>query len=363
MRTPGAVAGLAVDPAAFAEDRFAAALGALARHAPSVVAAPAAAGDPRDRGVVAKAGRFYVWVPADRGGRPILDIETYLRPEGLPRPLVIQVAAYVRDKRSASNFATRLAVFEAHYAPAERPIEGVFAEFSAEFHYSLLDLLVEAHGAGDGAVYGRVMTAGTPLARVEQLYRRFRIAVLGRDVTSRTEALALLRGERPPAGQMVGYVTDTAVRMRALGPDGARYEMPRAALQIGPRFSENSVLVGYFAEAKGEVHFKVRKPLHVLEKARGPDARHSERGHVCATLARSVQVKLAQALRATPPERVAGTSALCADIQRKLLGEEEAARAAENGLEAGLRWCYLFNDPLPSLTRRRGHGGALAGHI
>ena len=354
VRTPGAVRNLAVVPSSFTEEHFAAALGALARHSPSVVAAPAAPGDPRDAGLVARAGEFYVWVPAGAGGQPLLDVESYVREGAALLPVSLPVAAYARATRTASNFAVRLAEFELRYASSERPIEGLFADYDADFHHALLRLLVDARGAGRGAVYGRLTTPDAPLARAEELYGRFRVLVRGGDFLGHPEGAALLRTERPPARTPIGFVAAEAVRLR--GEGGRWYDIPRKSLGVGPRYEENGLAVGYFERRGGRLRFKVRPPLQVLAKSRVRDARSLERGAVCSTRPRHEQEELATRLRAVRAAEMKALSSeqLCDAIRDRLLQLEEGAREGPRGMEDGLRYFYLWNDPMPLLRARKG---------
>lgn len=348
VRTPGAVEGLATDPASFAEDRFAAALGALASHPLSVSAAPGARGDPRASGLVARAGEYYLWVPPQAGGRPLLDIETYAREGAGLAPLSVPVAAYVASARTSQNFAVRLAEFELEYASPERPIEGLLADYGADFHDSLLRLLVDARAQGAGETHARLVAPGSPLGRAEGLYGRFRVLVRGEDLARHPAALAALRAPPPPPRALVGYLAAEAVRLR----DGEGwYELPRARLAIGARFRENPLVVGYFERRGARIRFKLRPSLQAPGRARARDARSLERGAVCVTRPRAELEGLAARLRAAPAATVPamGVDQLCAALRDALLEREAAARAAPRGMEDGLRYVYLWNDPLPPL--------------
>ena len=353
VRTPGAVRNLAVAPESFTEDHFAAALGALARHSPSVVAAPAAGGDPRAAGLVARAGEFYVWVPAGAGGQPLLDVESYVREGAALLPVALPVAAYAQETRTASNFAVRLAEFELRYASSERPIEGLFADYDGDFHYALLRLLVDARASGRGAAHGRLTSPGAPLARAEDLYGRFRVLVRGCDFLGHPDGAALLRSARPAPRAPIGFVAAEAIRLR--GEGGRWYDIPRKSLGVGPRYEENGLIVGYFERRGGRLRFKVRPPRQALAKARVRDARSLERGAVCGTRPRREQEELATRLRAVRAAELPSLSSeqLCDAVRDRLLLLEEGARAGARGMEDGLRYFYLWNDPMPLLRTRK----------
>lgn len=335
VRTPGAVPGLGQEPSGFSEERFAAALGALA--APHPPGFSAARGDP-SAGQVVRAGGYYLWAPAGPGGRPQLDVEAYARGAEALAPLSVPVAAYAASARTADVLSARVAEFEKLYAEPLRPIEGLLADYGAEFHEELLRRLVEARAAG--------AALAPALGRAEGLYRRFRVLVLGSDLARSPAALAAVRGPPPGAREVAGYLSRESVRLFG---GGGWYGLPRASLEIGPRFREEPPVVGFFEARAGKLRFKLRPALG--SRAPALDGRLLEKGAACATRPRPELVALAGQLRAAPRGEVAamGVGQLCLAIRGALLEREAAARSAPRAMADAPRHFYLWNDPLPPL--------------
>lgn len=364
----GRVARVAQDPASFGEDSFALALDALGLHDPAVRHGDRAA----EPALISRVGRYYIRAPASPAGQPVLDVESYVREGRAAAPLRIRVADYVRASRRGANFAVRLDEFEAEFGAAGARIEDMLLRYDADFHYALLKAIVEGDAGDEAAaeVARRLADPDSALARARDLYTRFRVLVLGRDIAAAPEALRVYRSARPPrAGSAapVGYVAETSVRL--FDPDAARarrpeewYDVPRKALGIGARYAENDVAVGYVELRGAALRFKIRPPIQELSRANVKDVRSLARGAVCETRPRPEQEAIALSLRAAVGGRVprdaaalAGFSSadLCVAIRLKLLALEEASRGRKTGMLDGPRWFYLFNDPLPTVSLGR----------
>lgn len=364
VRTPGAVAGLAADPASFGEESYALAVSRLGGHNPGLrVDPPEAAGAlplaavPADFQIV-RAGRFYVLAPPPHpglggaaGGGPVVDIESYLRGDLPPARVRVRVSEYARAARSAHNFQARLRRFEEDYAPGGAPIEDALVAYPPKFHEELLRRLVEAEGPPPPRT--------AALGRATELYLRFRLLVPAAELRAHPEGARLgfaALDARPGGRALVGYVAARTVRLY-VPPSGRRraewLDIPREALAIGPRFVENDVVVGYTGE---EGQFKVRPPIQALAAEDVPDIRSLARGAVCRTRTRAEQESLARRLGAAsrPEARAATRGQLCALIQARLLDNEEAARnGGAEGMVAGLRWFYLLGERMPAVAAGR----------
>ena len=340
VREPGRVKNLAVDPASFSEESYALALDATA--ASGKRAYPGGA-----RTKVCRVGRYYVRAFLRPDGRPVLDVESYVRPEGSAQDIKVDVTSYVESSQAQKNFATRFGAFLAEYGGG-KDIREILLAYDAGFHYALLRGLV-AKSLPDSDAKGAERT----LARAAALYRRYKVLVSGSDVARAPKAKAFARN--PPKGaELCGYVALESVKMY----DAATgwYDVPRQAFNLGDRYRENSTVVGYMERKGARLRFKVRPPLQDISRelaaSATPDVRLVSRGAVCETRARAEQESLAQKLRAAPASQLARMSSgqLCEAISSALLGREEAARASAKGMASGLRWFYLFNERLPPIT-------------
>lgn len=366
----GGVAGVAQDPASFAEDSFALALEALGRHSPHVTRLRATPAQMGGESLISRVGDFYVRGPAGPAGQPVLDVESYVRDNVILAPLRIRVADYVQVSRRTENFAVRLAEFELEFGAADSRIEDMFFRYDADFHYALLRAIVEGAGTDSGAasdadaaaIFRKTSATNSALGRALDAYVRFKVVVLGGDVAGSPEAKKVARSSRAirAGGKTpVGYVAEASVRLRA---EGEWYDIPRKALGVGTRYAENDVAVGYVERRGANLRFKVRPPIHELSAADVRDVRSLSRGAVCETRPRPEQEDLALRLKAPAAGRAPKTKAdlgglssadLCAAIRARLMALEEASRNRKTGMLDGVRWFYLFNDRLPTITLGR----------
>jgi len=362
----GRVRGVAQNPESFSEAGFALALDTLGLHTPFVRRENArpAGSDPAWQ--ISRVGEFFIRTPAEPGGQPILDIESYVRDNTALASVQIRVADYVQTSRRVANFAVRLAEFETEFGAAGSRIEDCFARYDADFHYAFLKAIVEGCAGSNDSFSAKVgqkaVSAGTPVARAVDLYTRFKVLVLESDVAASPEAKRLMRTARPFRANgtaLVGYVGETSVRLYGDG-HGGWYDIPRKALKLGARYAENDEAVGYVERRGGSLRFKVRSPIHKLSSANVRDARSLARGGVCETRPRAEQESLALRLQAftkgqLPEATLKGYSGtdLCEAIRLKLLALEEASRGHKEGMQNGVRWFYLFNDRLPTVALGR----------
>jgi hypothetical protein len=364
----GRVAGVPWDPGSFSEDSYALALDSLGYHPPNT--SSPGDGDAREAGfLISRVDRFYIRTPVGPTGRPVLDVESYLRDNEVLAPLRVHVSEHVRASRLDSNFATLLAKFEQDFGRNDTPpIEEIFVRYGAEFHYGLLRALVEgaAGGAlddvdGPAAVYRKASSGQvSAFARALDVYVRFRVIVLGAAIAASPEARKLVRAHpafHANSRTPVGYVGETTVRLlQPLG--GEWYDIPRKVLDIGARYVENSLIVGYVERRGNNLRFKLRPPIHKLSAAAVRDSRSLARGAACETRPRAELISLVRELEGhqlpekTPADSLTGAE-LCTAIRLRLLALEEDARRPVTGMAEGLRWFYLFNDRLPTVALNR----------
>jgi hypothetical protein len=360
----GTVGGIAQNPATFSEDSYALALDTLCRHDPRM---SKDVGNLPDRGFrVSRVGDFYVRSPAKKDGQPLLDVESYVRDNVVLSPVRIQVADYVATFRRGANFDIRLAQFEQEFAVPESRIEDALVLYDSTFHYALLRALVEGAGGSKSsrvrALWDKAQQSDTTLARALQLYRRFKVIVTEDAVATRPDAKRLVQAAktlRKGSARPVGFIGETSVKMYG---DKGWYDIPHDAMGIAERYVENDTVIGYVEMKGSRLRFKVRPPLHALAKSKVRDIRSLARGAVCETRGWKEQEKLVLSLRAKAGGRVPKSSQdlkglssadLCVAIRLRLLALEEAARNRKNGMKAGVRWFYLFNERLPTIRLLR----------
>ena len=234
-------------------------------------------------------------------------------------------------------------------------------------------------------------------------------------MTATPAASRVFRGARTKdPGEIVGYVTPEAVNL--YDEPGARwYSASHADFAIGRRHHENNIVVGFvvslgpggetpagsetFAAAATAARFKIRPPIQKLHAeatgrrgaTRSGDLRGLARGAVCETRPREELDAYARRLRdavartSAKPQATRGGSAaalaaqlgyaarfdraarkrfpsaseMCDTLRLHLLALEEDARAPVDGMTSGLRWLYLFNDRMPTVSALMGKTGGV----
>ena len=371
VHEPNLVKGLAVDPRSFSEESFAIALDSLAHQNPSVtdlvgLTFPSKALAQTGRTTISRVGVYFIQTFLGPEKQPVLDIESYVRDNAVLKPVRVRVSDYVREARTGHNFSVRLALFEKQFTDA--PIENAFVEFDSEFHFTLLRKIVEAFaGAAKNSpppLFLRLDSSGSPLARLIDLYWRFRILVGRADVASHPKAEKLLRSypkgkglsKRALARAPIGFVATAAVRLYDFSAKRDHwYDIPRKAIGFTSRFTENDIVVGYIERRGAFLRFKVRPPIHELSVAEVRDIRSLARGAVCETRPRREQELLALRLKAIQKAKLRELSSaeICVRIRSRLFALEERSRNKAGGMAVGVRFMYLFNDKLPTITLNR----------
>lgn len=321
VQTPGLVRGINLNPALIQEGNYAIALRDLCRESPDL----------------SFTGEYYVRAEP-------LDLEAYYRCGRPAGRIQVPVGDYVRESRLSRNFRLRLEAFE-----KEEDGRAVLVRYDCEFQYRLLEALILARN-GPSELTPALRRAGSALAQAEQAYRDYRILL------TRDELLTFLshRPQQLPraSSKVVAYIRDRAVRIYYAGEDKWREEPLRL-----PERPENDIVVGYSESRRGQVRFKIRPPLQVLEKEKVRDIRSLARGAVCETRPRKEQECLACRLEGDGKGQAdckgRAPRETCRAIQQKLLEQERKSRRGPPE-KWGRRWFYLFNEPLPSLTSLRG---------
>lgn len=304
----------------------------------------------------------YVAASMDTQGRPIIDVETYIRKERRRETLSVNLARYTRTHLTMINFERRVAEFESEYgnlAVTVANFRNILSSYDAHFHFGLLTRICKAQ------IGGRKLSSSEEGARM--VYRKYKVLItmgqLRKVDGEMADAVSRQRGRRGTIGadDAVGYIAENTARI-IIG-DATR-SLPRSAFGAGARHQENDIAVGYM-DISGQLRFKIREPIQKLGIDTSSDSRTLARGAVCETRPREVQLNLANRLlkhvRKNSSKKIQLTthdldamssSTLCQHIMYMLLGEEETARCGKGGMQAGLRWFYLFNDPRPTIRGR-----------
>jgi hypothetical protein len=359
-RQPYLVQGLAQNPTSFDEGNFALALQHLCRsdgeepRIAALEAAGAAAASPP-----AAAEMYYVAVPRQSDGSPLVDYEAHLRAGPRSEELTIPVGEYVAEAQAERNFRIRFDRFLREY---EGGAGALFGNHGAPFHYGLLRAWVEAHAPGaPGELGQRLRQRPAALEQALAIYRRYGVLLQAGDLAERAEARRLYEAAGRPARRFlqeaetpVGYLAERAAHFYVPASSkhsraGAWRELPLGAVGLGSEPPENDIVVGYVeagAGGRGGLRFKVRPPLRLAGRP-GQDVRTFSRGATCSTRPREEQECLAcrlGALRRSEARELAAPQ-ICTAIRDRLLALEAAERRKKRGRR---RWFYLFNERPPA---------------
>lgn len=309
-----------------------------------------------------KEGKSYILaVPVTSSGRRVVDIESYIRQPDRATQATLQVnlRKFVSAHLKNINFDRRLADFvKKHEDTPMKNFRRVLVEYDSDFHYALVEHILKMVQAGRGKV-----TLPPALDKMHRLYSRFRVYVTLPQLKAASgfeSVYARLAGSGSRSAdpsRPVGYIHEDSAKILTALPAGSTSSpewtsIPLSAVGRGKFRQENSITVGYM-EVKGTaLRFKLREPIHELEKQKVRDIRSLARGAVCETRPRSDQLALAKRLPCAGGKLTGAqlkdksTPELCRYIQDCLLSEEESSRARS---QSGVRWFYLFNERLPSI--------------
>jgi hypothetical protein len=327
---------------------------------------------------IMRAGKYFILV--DSNG---LDVGSYLGINRRSQGIRVSIPDYINASLLGQNWSIRIKKFEHEYlAEGARAIETCLVDYSAEFHYALIRLLITRGNSH--------ITINDEL--ILNLYDRFKI---------------LIRGASGTSGNFIGYIDTNSV---VLYVNGEWINKPHSDYKIGRRYDENDIVIGFTVPDNATAaKFKIRPPAqkikmeHKLKSDKQRmDIRNLSRGAVCETTPRENLYKYLCKLRKLVSDKVAtrGGSAphasephgglasvsatneglasvdgrasdyrdlsyalrldqtaekrfpssieMCSSIKMYLLALEGQSRA--KSMDDSVRWVYIFGDKPPALS-------------
>jgi len=365
VKTPGLITGVVRNASLFSEDNFALALEGLCcltfdtdqsfRSQASQKLIPKKStmlwDGPRQMVCVpdiAHNTTFYILVPLAAEGA-IIDFEAYLRGFAPPGGVRLQIHDYIQESRKERNFRVRFVRYEKQFGSLKDPIELLLTEYDADFHYTLMENIVTGLCDNEPEMVRQAGLPESPIARTLDLYKRFRVLILYKDILGHPEVRKIM-GAEMGGDTIVGYSAKDAICIYA---NKTWHLISHNALEYGTRYNENDIIIGYTELRGAHLRFKVRPPLHQLEQENVPDSRSVTRGAVCETRSREELEKIATALGlGVRRANELSSLSLCRAISSHLLDLEEKSRNSKNGMKSGKRWFYLFNEKIPIISLR-----------
>jgi hypothetical protein len=307
--------------------------------------------------IISKVGNYYICSMFNSNKTAELDIESYIRERyntinkadvssdgytGTIPGLVINLKSYLEDSSNIDkDFKVKLKNFEKRVLSNNYNIDLSLVDYHSSFHYNILRKLISDRNNQLTLIDEKII----------QMYKKFKILIT-------TE------------GKPTGYVAADSVisyneKMKTW------VNINHSEFKIGKRYNENNILVGFTISDKASkiddfmidisAKFKIRPPLKKLKESfkklsnKNVDLRTLSRGAVCETRPREELTKYLNKLTKydnsnQDSARFPSANKLCLAIKTLLLKFESEARNSSDGMLNGLRWCYLFNDRVPSIS-------------
>ncbi len=281
-----------------------------------------------------------------------LDIECYLRKSSINKNIVVNINDYLKVIKSGKNFTILLKRYEELFLKenAESTPELSLLNYGADFHYELLKRLIESEN----------VTINDK--KIIDVYKRFKILLTVGDLSKNKN----FQQSNFKPSTIKGYITYDSIHI--MNDKNVWYNIP---LPSEKRLIENNIIIGYVESSGYESKFKIRSPIQKL-KDKVSDARLLAKGAVCETKPKEDLAGFVASLKAklkrygggsdvVPEERdlhfeekynkyqdkrFPSSNELCLSIKLYLLALEEESRKEVDGI----RWLYLFNDKLPTIS-------------
>lgn len=291
---------------------------------------------------------YYIKLPTDKNGHPIIDIESYIRENTLPEPVLIDVNRYVKLEKSNQDFMKRFIDFKKQFNVSNKNILSILVDYDEHFHESLITNIIENYGVKTSIFYTELLDKESLLSKIYKLYRSFKIIIETSDIVSIPQISMIVKNDLSKKNVPIGYISLYSIKFYE-GKDKQWYNIMKKSLYIGLRHVENDVSIGYIERKGTKLNFKIRNPLHIISAAVIKDVRSLERGVVCETKSRIEQVEILTKLKLSNDLEL-NSCGICKKIMYDLLKRERDVRNTKNGMFNGTRWFYLFNDVMPSIT-------------
>nr|BBO54096.1 g10L homolog protein [Abalone asfa-like virus] len=355
VKTPGLIKGLDFDTQLFDEGNFAAALRDICyksnsnkltiinTHTGQKTAEPRFVSIFKDQ---TSGKEYYILSPFTKKENMIVDIESYVRNSSTPKDLIISLDNHLSSSDDNIGFRVKMMQAINLYFVDDNWLPTVLLFTDSSVHYMFIEAWI-TDKTGLYKLFDIQPKANDMLVKLIELYEYYKIVLTTEDVEQNVISLPFKLSESE--GQYIGYILPDFVKIYV---DASWRSLQHSVVNISPRFTENNIIIGY-SEIKGLTpRFKIRPPIHHLEKQDVPDIRSLNRGAVCTTRSRQKQEELAVQLEAVNYDEIdeISTKELCDRIMFRLIVLESEARRGENGLRVGIRWFYFFNEKMPVIV-------------
>ena len=303
----------------------------------------------------------------DTAGRPIVDVETYLRVPPKSVDARIDVASFMQNTRANVSYNERRHLVLEKYLHAN-PF-GFLTEYGEDFQTAFLEeaiIIALGHRTGEhSATYDIII----------ELLTRLDVIIYVREVKKYADVLKQY-GDRlsdMPDDAPIGYMHARYVKLYHI-ESAAWFEINKTAMKRHIKYKENETIVGYFEYEAATTKFKLRKPVHAIRQSltrmvnrrqssadvrseagsrvartQVADARLIEHGIVCGTKNKADLLRILEALGAKTTAlegRQIRIRNLCRMILETLITNEIGERS-RNGRQ---KWLYGFWDELPQIV-------------
>jgi hypothetical protein len=252
----------------------------------------------------------------------IPDIEYYYRKNNESSHYTLNLSSFLKYNKDYIDFAQLLKEYLTDYFPNN--LELSLIDFPYSFHIELLKKLI----------LNEVIVKQQDT--IINVYKRFKILVFLEH-------------------KVIGYVDKISIK---LYDNDNWIDKSLEEFEIGQRFVENDVIIGYTEDNK----FKLRE---VGKRVKTGDLRAIKKGAVCTTYSQNELKHILNKLRSannnnknyayhydTSIDKKLSIAQLCTCIKLYLLHFEEKNRSTIHGMKNSIRWLYLFNETLPAVVRK-----------
>lgn len=340
----------------------------------------------RTVGYINHINNLYVFVPF-RNARPDIFTESPFRTFDLKPNRPINVMRYLKETSMTLNYENQKLQFKSKYENvALERLATVVGKYGVSFHQTFVEEIIkyvftlwtspkftvksEMHEFYFKMLYyydlaGFIVWAATAREFIREMYKAWMLPIQAQTVQpevslslskpenihiSKSEFTAALkasvdilakRGKKKeivpivradPKVLAIGHFMGTVPRF--YHPDKDWFESPEY-VQRTQEYKENEVLVGYYEKSGTglRVKFKIRTPLHLIEKQR--DVRKIEKGSICSSNSKEYLVEMAKKLKIKTHDKI-NVPSLCQEIEERLQLNE----LLERKKKSNVKWFY-----------------------
>jgi hypothetical protein len=264
-----------------------------------------------------------------------LDVETFQRDVEPGLGININFANILNSNLISYGFDEKYKTFKEKYCSPKSNIILFLTEFNESFHYYMLKKMCEHERE-------KLKNSFECILRAKQLYNKFKILIHVSDILETEEGKIIVseKYKKDNIDTTIGYCAKNFIMLYF---DNYWQKFPKTIILSKKRI-ENNIVVGSMDNGQ----FKIRHPIHKLNRESVKDIRDLKKMATCTTRSREFLEDIIYKFKLVSEDKIKNISIpiLCDLIRDKLLHNELLSRIGENNE----KWFYLFNDKLPVIS-------------